>query len=1005
MGVNWAGPSVSGHHRSRAWVAAAVAITVAAIGVPALSANAAAPHRIGATPQVPRGAVRTGAPLGTATLHLDVELVPRDPTALTAFVHAVSDPKSPQYKHYLPKGQFDSLFGPTRATIDAVSARLRAAGLDPGPPTPDGLTIPVTTTVAAAGAAFGTGFASYRLAGGRVVFANTEAPALPATIAGDVTGVVGLDDIVAHTADSTAARHLRTGTVGARATPHSAVPQACDQATAALGGQDYWLPADLSDAYDTGGLYGGYGDTGRNVTIGLLELENYSPSDIAAYQNCFGTDVSVTATPVDGGPSAPPSESSGVGRETALGIEAVAGLAPGASVEVYQGPDAAVATDADVLAVEQRMADDDTAQVLSIGWSACELDLLQADPTMIDAEAGVFSVAAAQGQTTIAASGDFGSTGCDSDPSSPDASRLSVDDPAGQVDVTAVGGTRMTGLTTSGPITQSAWNDSEAPARATGGGVSTHSWLSGSANYQSGVTGAGYADACSAPSGATCRQVPDVAALADPFTGYVVAFGSSAPGGQDWWVLGGTSLAASLWAAIAALADASLPCAATGTVGLMNPGLYEHAGDLQDVATGGNVLAGSGYTGGLYPAGHGYDLTTGLGAPDAAALVEDLCASRGTAPASAYVSMAPERIMDTGTPGIGPGATAKLDFYGDPDNGFVPDTGVTAVVLNVTAVDPTETGYLTVYPDGTPRPASSNLDFAADQVVPNLVTVQLGTDGFVDFYNHVGNVEVIADLEGYYTILPSGASTYEPVTPERIMNETADGPGGHVVLPVAGHGGVPRTGVTGVIVNITETEPTDPSYLTVYPDATAQPFASNLNFAPGDTRANLVIVPVGSDGAINIFNHTGTVTVLADVEGYYTGGEAGLKFHATAPRRILDTRDGDGVAAGQATPIGGNSTLEFPVGDVNAVAGDSGPIASAGGVVLNVVATDPSKSSYLKVYPSNAGSPFVSNLDFAAGQTIANGVITGINGPDLTFYNHVGSVDVVADLFGYFSGD
>jgi hypothetical protein len=119
----------------------------------------------------------------------------------------------------------------------------------------------------------------------------------------------------------------------------------------------------------------------------------------------------------------------------------------------------------------------------------------------------------------------------------------------------------------------------------------------------------------------------------------------------------------------------------------------------------------------------------------------------------AYTPVGPTRILDTrnGTGGyttpVGPGATISLQVTGKDG---VPSSGVTAVVLNVTAVNPTAGSYVTVYPDGQARPVASNLNFTAGETFPNLVVVPVGSNGKVDFYNSAGSVNLIADLAGYY---------------------------------------------------------------------------------------------------------------------------------------------------------------------------------------------------------------------------------------------------------------
>jgi hypothetical protein len=91
------------------------------------------------------------------------------------------------------------------------------------------------------------------------------------------------------------------------------------------------------------------------------------------------------------------------------------------------------------------------------------------------------------------------------------------------------------------------------------------------------------------------------------------------------------------------------------------------------------------------------------------------------------------------------------------------------------------------------------------------------------------------------------------------------------LVQVTGEGGVPGSGVSAAVLNVTVTNTTAASYLTVWPDGTTQPLASDLNWVAGETVPNLVVVELGSDGAVDIYNYSGSTDVAVDVEGYYTG--------------------------------------------------------------------------------------------------------------------------------------
>ncbi|WP_206665769.1 hypothetical protein, partial [Pedococcus bigeumensis] len=172
----------------------------------------------------------------------------------------------------------------------------------------------------------------------------------------------------------------------------------------------------------------------------------------------------------------------------------------------------------------------------------------------------------------------------------------------------------------------------------------------------------------------------------------------------------------------------------------------------------------------------------------------------------------------------------------------------------MTAVAPTRSGYLTVFPSGQVRPTASNLNFVAGQAVANLVIVKVGAGGKVALYNSSGQTHLVADVMGWY---PSG-SEYAALAPSRVLDtragvgapKAAVGSGGLVDLQVVGRGGVPASGVGAVVLNVTAVAPTRSGYLTVFPSGQVRPTASNLNFVAGQAVANLVIVKVGAGGKV-----------------------------------------------------------------------------------------------------------------------------------------------------------
>jgi hypothetical protein len=250
--------------------------------------------------------------------------------------------------------------------------------------------------------------------------------------------------------------------------------------------------------------------------------------------------------------------------------------------------------------------------------------------------------------------------------------------------------------------------------------------------------------------------------------------------------------------------------------------------------------------------------------------------------AGLYNPVVPNRVLDTR---LGTGAPAAPVCAGQTINVQiagtlgVPSTGVAAVVLNVTVtrtvVAPSS---LTVYPTGSPRPATSNLNFVPGQTVANGVVVKVGTGGQVTFYDAAGHTDIVADVSGWITdgTTSAGGGRYVGLSPTRILDTRTTervGPGTTQVFAVAGSGGVPSMGwatpPTAVVLNITVTDTTAPSFLTMWPDGTTQPLASDLNWVAGDTSPNLIVVKLGANGSIDFYNGFGTTDVIVDVVGWY----------------------------------------------------------------------------------------------------------------------------------------
>ena len=373
----------------------------------------------------------------------------------------------------------------------------------------------------------------------------------------------------------------------------------------------------------------------------------------------------------------------------------------------------------------------------------------------------------------------------------------------------------------------------------------------------------------------------------------------------------------------------------------------------------------------------------------------------GPSVSSGFVSTNPVRLFDTrdGTGGRTTPIVAGESWSFPIAGQFGVPTDATAVAINLTAVDATLPTYVSVWPGGTVKPFTANLNPVPGMAVPNLVIGQLGPGGNLSFYNNSGTVNLVADLVGWFT--PSSSLRLRALTPARLLDTrdgTGDvlgqvGPGQTIHLKVTDRGGVPAN-AKAVALNVTVTEPTVGSYLTVFPAGDQRPLASSVNMVAGQTVPNMVLARVGTDGRVSIYNNTGATHVVADVVAAFADNAPG-RLVAISPVRVLDTRDGFGAPKAKVgqTPL---------VLKLTGAAGIPGSGVSA--VLMNVTAVAPDRDTFVTVYPAGGDRPLASNLNVVAGQVIPNMVLArvGVDG-GVAIYNNAGALDLVADVMGYFT--
>lgn len=356
-----------------------------------------------------------------------------------------------------------------------------------------------------------------------------------------------------------------------------------------------------------------------------------------------------------------------------------------------------------------------------------------------------------------------------------------------------------------------------------------------------------------------------------------------------------------------------------------------------------------------------------------------------------YQGLTPSRLLDTrdgeAAAPYEAGSVHELVVLGV---GGVPGDA-TAAVLNITVTGGADAGFVTVYPCGSERPWASNVNFIAGQTVANAASVSIGTGGKVCIYTSA-SVHVVVDVNGAFSA-SGGAGRVGGLTPARAV-DTRQGAGTKVAagavheVTLAGQFGV-AANASSVVLNVTVTEPDTDGYATVFPCGVAVPLASNVNFLAGQTVANAVTAVLSAGGKVCIYT-SATAHLVVDVTAEFRSDNRQGHVLPHDITRLLDTREATGPTAG--VKVGTGQVIEV------LIAGNGTIPAGTVGATLNVTVDDPSGAGYVTVYPCGATVPLASNVNYVAGQTVANAVTTavGTGGKVCVYVSH--EAHVVVDL-------
>jgi kumamolisin len=547
-----------------------------------------------------------------------------DSKGAAEFARRVSTPGDALFHQYITPQEFAARYGANSADYAALKAWAASAGLKVSQESIARTVLTVRGSVGQMQTIFKTQLNTYRGPDGAEFYSASLSPTVPDVIASKVSSVLGL------TASRQFAPHLKIGkVVGESPSPAAADATGKTNGTHGSGPGGGYSAANLRTAYGIPA----FGKYQSDTVVALFEQGGFSNTDVAKYADANNLPLpKLTPVGVDHSPTTVSDPN--VEGEAVLDIDMVMGINPSVS-EILVYEDSIDPFPTALLDALTQVADDKKVQVLSISYGDDEAN--QGTAAM-EAENGVLEQLTGEGITVLASSGDDGAYG--RGPNGP----YNVADPSSQPFVTAVGGTTLFTDANSNYEGELAWNELASHYGATGGGISSYWSIP---FYQTVEVPTGYVTNNGGSS--AYRNVPDVAAVADLFTG--VSVYSKINGG--WITIGGTSVSAPIWAGYMTLLNAGFHYLGFKDVGYFNSILYSvgapfygygySANDLFDIIEGTNGLpAALSFGNPGFSAGGGYDNCTGNGSLWASNFFPQLV--------DAYVS-----------PGSGPGGITNLN--------------------------------------------------------------------------------------------------------------------------------------------------------------------------------------------------------------------------------------------------------------------------------------------------------------------------------------------------------
>ncbi len=374
----------------------------------------------------------------------------------------------------------------------------------------------------------------------------------------------------------------------------------------------------------------------------------------------------------------------------------------------------------------------------------------------------------------------------------------------------------------------------------------------------------------------------------------------------------------------------------------------------------------------------------------------------------------PVRLLDTRKNGartpLAGGSTTTVALAG---RAGIPTTGVSAVVVNLTAVATTSPGYFTAYPSDRKRPTASTINFPKGWTGAIMATVPVGADGAIRLYNYGGPAHALVDVLGWYAADPSvlaangmGTMLYDFQPAERIFDSRSQGgalAGKEAVELGVDWGTTDDNGaVKSWVLNVTAVGATRPGVVTAWSGQGTRPTVSTVNYEPGVIAPNMAVVTSGHDAAGTFFRlentSSGSVHLVVDVVGVMLAGQqTGLRFvRLDTPTRFLDTRTGVGLTGA----FGSHSTRVLDTTSVTPAPIDPNWVSHVVGTTTGV---KPANRTYVSAWGHGGARPMTSILNVEKGAVRSNATYLQVdvhNRADV--YNDAGPAHLVMDAVGVF---